>query len=229
MNRQWRIARYPRTDEVIGPAHFAWAERAVPAPGEGEFLVRTLCLAPGPAQRGYLSPGHSNFYGTVPVGEVMRGRGVGEVVVSRHPDYVPGDIFIGSLGWQDYSVQRPRGAEFVFSNRKITTPLRPLPTTTLGMLGQSGTTAWFGLLEAGGLGRATRCWCRLLPAASVRWPGRLHGSRVPPSRWASPAPPPNASGCAGSSVLMRRSTITLRTCRPRLRRVVSGWNRRVLR
>jgi NADPH-dependent curcumin reductase CurA len=151
MNRQWRIARYPRTDELIGPAHFAWAEQAVPVPADGEFLVRTLCLAPGPAQRGYLSPGHTSFYSTVPVGEVMRGRGVGEVVASRHPDYAPGDIFIGSLGWQDYSVQQPRGAQFVFSNRKIAAPLRPLPTTTLGMLGQAGTTAWFGLHEAGGL------------------------------------------------------------------------------
>jgi len=149
MNRQWRIARYPRADEALGPAHFNWVEQAVPSPGEGEFLVRTLGLAPGPAQRGYLSPGHSAFYGTVPVGEVMRGRGVGEVVASRHPEYIPGDIFSGSLGWQDYSVQRPRGAEFVFSTRRIAAPLRPLPTTTLGMLGQAGATAWFGLVEAG--------------------------------------------------------------------------------
>ncbi|MDH5275233.1 MAG: NADP-dependent oxidoreductase [Gammaproteobacteria bacterium] len=151
MNRQWRVARYPRTDEPIGPAHFDWVEQPVPEPADGEFLVRTLCLAPGPAQRGYLSPGHADFYGTVPVGEVMRGRGVAEVVTSRHPDYAAGDIFVGSLGWQDYSVQRPRGAEFVFSNRKIAAPSRPLPTTTLGMLGQAGTTAWFGLHEAGGL------------------------------------------------------------------------------
>jgi NADPH-dependent curcumin reductase CurA len=151
MNRQWRVARYPRTDELIGSTHFDWVEQPVPVPADGEFLVRTVCLAPGPAQRGYLSAQHANFYATVPLGEVMRGRGVGVVVTSRHPDYQSGDVFIGSLGWQDYSVQRPRGAEFVFSNRKIHSPLRPLPTTTLGMLGQAGTTAWFGLLEAGGL------------------------------------------------------------------------------
>jgi len=151
MNRQWRVARYPSTDELIGPAHFDWVEQPVPVPADGEFLVRTLCLAPGPAQRGYLSPQHTNFYSPVPVGEVMRGRGVGEVIASRHPDYAPGDIFIGSLGWQDYSVQRPRGAEFIFSNRKVPAPVRPLPTTTLGMLGQAGATAWFGLHEAGGL------------------------------------------------------------------------------
>jgi NADPH-dependent curcumin reductase CurA len=81
----------------------------------------------------------------------MRGRGVGEVVDSRHPDFGPGDIFVGSLGWQDYSVQRPRGADFVYSARKIAQPRRPLCTTVLGMLGQSGVTAYFGLLETGRL------------------------------------------------------------------------------
>ncbi|MSR09458.1 MAG: hypothetical protein EXR82_08060 [Gammaproteobacteria bacterium] len=54
MNRQWRIARYPRADEVIGPAHFNWGGQPVPAPEEGAFLVRTLALAPGPANYRFL-------------------------------------------------------------------------------------------------------------------------------------------------------------------------------
>lgn len=150
VNRQWRVARYPRPDEVIGPQHFAWTSEAAREPADGEFLVRTLCLAPVPAQRGYLEKSHHSFLENLPVGEVMRGRGVGQIIASRHPDYRVGEIFVGSLGWQDYSIQRPRGAEFVFSTKKVSHPTRPL-SSELGVLGQAGATAYFGLLDVGAL------------------------------------------------------------------------------
>jgi hypothetical protein len=154
-NRQWRVARYPRREEVIGREHFEWREEPVPVPADGEFLVRTLCLAPVPAQRGYLEQSHGAFLENIAVGDVMRGRGVGQVVASRHPDYAPGEIFVGSLGWQDYSVQRPRGAQFVFSTKKVRNPVRPL-SMQLGMLGQAGATAYFGLLDVGALAAGDR-------------------------------------------------------------------------
>lgn len=147
-NRQWRVARYPKREEVIGPDHFDWTSEPIPEPGDGEFLVRTICLAPVPAQRGYLEMSHNSFLENIAIGDVMRGRGVGQVVASRHPDYQEGEIFVGSLGWQDYSIQRPRGAEFVFSTKKVKHPIRPL-STELGILGQAGATAYFGLLETG--------------------------------------------------------------------------------
>ncbi len=148
VNRQWRVARYPKKEEVISPDHFDWTSESVPEAGAGEFLVRTICLATGPAQRGYLEPDHSAFLQTVPIGDVMRGRGVGQIVASKHPDYKESEIFVGSLGWQDYSIQKPRGAEFVLSTKKVTHPIRPL-STELSLLGQAGATAYFGLLEVG--------------------------------------------------------------------------------
>ena len=93
-NRQWRVAGYPRPDEPVGLQHFDWISESMPEPADGEFLVRTICLAPGPAQRGYLEKSQSAFFGEpIPVGEIMRGRGVGEIVASNHPDYEPGEIF----------------------------------------------------------------------------------------------------------------------------------------
>ena len=152
VNRQWLVARYPEPGEVIGAEHFDLASTAVPEPAEGEFLVRTVCLATGPAQRGYLDNRVGGFYGEpLPLGAVMRGRGIGEIVSSRHPDYHPGQIFVGSLGWQDYSVQAPKGKEFVFSTRIIDEPVRPL-SLHLGILGQAGGTAYFGITEAGEVG-----------------------------------------------------------------------------
>ena len=146
-NRQWRVARYPNPGELVGARHFEWTEEATAEPGNGEFVVRTICLAPGPAQRGYLTARKDGFLQSVEIGDVMRGRGVGEIVASRHPDYSVGEIFVGSLGWQDYSLQRPRGKEFVFSTKKVADPIRPL-SSELSFLGQAGVTAWFGLLEA---------------------------------------------------------------------------------
>jgi NADPH-dependent curcumin reductase CurA len=150
VNRQWRVARYPKKEEVIGPDHFDWTSQPIPKPEDGEFLVRTICLAPIPAQRGYLEKSHNSFLENLEIGEVMRGRGVGQIVTSRHADYKAGEIFVGSLGWQDYSIQKPRGAEFIFSTKTIKRPLRPL-STALSMLGQAGATAYFGMLETGHL------------------------------------------------------------------------------
>jgi NADPH-dependent curcumin reductase CurA len=147
INRQWRVACYPEPDEIISTDHFFLTSKPVPDPGDGEFLVRSIYLAPGPAQRGYLEQRQAQFFGEpIPIGDVMRGRGIGEIVSSRHPDYSEGDIFVGSLGWQDYSIQKPLGSEFVFSTRKITKPRTPL-SLHLGILGQAGGTGYFGMLE----------------------------------------------------------------------------------
>jgi NADPH-dependent curcumin reductase CurA len=135
--------------ELVGAQHFDWTGTAIPEPGDGEILVRTLCLSAGPAQRGYLTvggKGKSGFLPGVSLGDVMRGRGIGVVERSRHPDFTAGDIFVGMLGWQDYSIQRPRADDFVFSGKKVLDPAQPL-TTELGIVGNAGVTAWFGLLD----------------------------------------------------------------------------------
>jgi NADPH-dependent curcumin reductase CurA len=150
-NRVWRVARLPAVDEPITPALFRLVEEKIPEPAEGEFLVRTLCLAPGPAQRAYLTRSTlSGMTERMRVGDVMRGRGVGQVIRSRTPEFAEGDIVVASLGWQDYSVQRGRGADFVFSTRRIDPALRPY-ALALGTLGQAGITAYFGLLDAAGM------------------------------------------------------------------------------
>ncbi|MEC9375160.1 MAG: NADP-dependent oxidoreductase [Pseudomonadota bacterium] len=149
LNRQWRVARYPDAGELIDKSHFHFAEDTLGPLDQGEFLVKTICLAPGPAQRAYLETRYADFYGDpIPIGSVMRGRGIGEIVASKHKDYQVGKIFVGSIGWQDYSIQKPDQGKFIFSNRLIDNPIRPL-SMHLGILGQAGGTAYFGLKEAG--------------------------------------------------------------------------------
>jgi len=147
-NRQWRVARYPAHDEPISTRLFDWSDEKVPEPRDNEFVVKTVCLTPGPAQRGYLRKSQEGaFLQSVEVGDVMRGRGVGRIVKSRHRDYPEGAVFVGSLGWQDYSLQTPRGKEFIFSTRLVEKPAAPL-SGELSLLGQAGVTAYFGLHEA---------------------------------------------------------------------------------
>ncbi len=71
----------------------------------------------------------------------MRG-GVGEVLVSNHPDFAPGDHVTGLLGVQEYAVAHGNAVT------KLDTSLAPLPVY-LGTLGMPGLTAYFGLLDIG--------------------------------------------------------------------------------
>jgi NADPH-dependent curcumin reductase CurA len=73
----------------------------------------------------------------------MTGGGVGEVVVSNHPDFQPGDIVENfTFGWQDHAVLGAQGT------RKVDPALGPIQSA-LGYLGMPGLTAYFTILEVG--------------------------------------------------------------------------------
>jgi hypothetical protein len=171
-NRQWRVARLLAPAEIVGPEHFNLCSEEIPQPEDGELLVRTVCLAAGPAQRGYISTVDlkSGFLPSLAPGDVMRGRGVGVIERSRHPDYRAGEIFVGSLGWQDYSIQRPRQSDFVFSAKRVEDPVYPL-STELGVVGNAGITGYFGLLDTG----AMRAGERVLISAAAGGIGSVTG------------------------------------------------------
>jgi NADPH-dependent curcumin reductase CurA len=67
---------------------------------------------------------------------------VGEVVESNDPRYAPGNIVVGQLGWQEHAVARGSAL------RKIDPTLAPA-STWLHVLGTTGLTAYFGLLDVG--------------------------------------------------------------------------------
>jgi NADPH-dependent curcumin reductase CurA len=124
-------------------SHFRLEEGPVPSPAEGEVLVRNRWLSIDPYMRGRMNEGRS-YAPRVELGEVMVGGTVGEVSASRHPDFAPGDLVIGSLGWQRFALSRGKGL------MKVPDPR--LPTTVwLGAAGMPGVTAWMGFHEIGGL------------------------------------------------------------------------------
>jgi NADPH-dependent curcumin reductase CurA len=128
------------------PDNFKIVDAPVPQPVEGEVLIRTLYLSVDPYMRGRMSD-RKSYVEPFALHEVITGGVVGEVVESRAEAFQPGDIVVGMLGWQLYSVAKADQAS-VTSIRKLDPKFAPV-TTALGILGMPGLTAYFGLLDIG--------------------------------------------------------------------------------
>jgi NADPH-dependent curcumin reductase CurA len=123
------------------PSDFRIEEQAVPTPGEGQVLLRTIWLSLDPYMRGRMSDGPS--YATpVPIGGVMEGGTVSEVAASNNPGFAKGDIVLSRAGWQTHALSDGNGLA------KIDPKLAPI-STAVGVLGMPGMTAYVGLLDIG--------------------------------------------------------------------------------
>lgn len=110
-------------------------------PRDGELLVRNLFLSVDPAMRGWVSA-VSNYSEPVAIGGVMRSWAVGRVLESRSPLYAVGDLVVGMFGWTEVATVPAAAVDRRLEDR--------LPASTaLGVLGMTGVTAWFGMLEVG--------------------------------------------------------------------------------
>lgn len=137
MNRQITLAARPYGFPKA--SDFKLVETPVPNPGDGELLVRNDYMSVDPYMRGRMNEGASYAKG-VEIGGVMVGGTVGQVLESNHPDFESGDIVQASLGWQTHGVTKAEDA------RKVDPSLAPI-STSLGVLGMPGLTAYFGLLD----------------------------------------------------------------------------------
>ena len=136
-NRQVRLKARPQGL----PSDDVWevTEEPVREPGPGEVHVRVDYLSLDPAMRGWMNDVRS-YVPPVGLGEVMRAAGAGTVVASNDDRYRPGDTVTGTFGAQEHAVVP--GNDVLPAD----TSLAPLPTW-LGVLGMTGLTAYFGLLD----------------------------------------------------------------------------------
>src|ERR1700693_6597995 len=87
---------------------FRVEDHAPPAPGAGEVLLRTVWLSLDPYMRGRMSDGPS--YATpVPIGGVMEGGTVAEVIASNNPGFAKGDIVLSRAGLQTHALSHGKG------------------------------------------------------------------------------------------------------------------------
>ncbi len=139
INAQCRLAARP-----VGlpkPSDWDYVEEPVPEVGDGQMLVEVEHVSVDPAMRGWMNEGRS-YVPPVGIGEVMRAGAIGRVVQSLHPDFELGQELYGPFGVQRYALSN--GSDVT----PVDTSLAPAPTH-LGVLGLSGLTAYFGLLDLG--------------------------------------------------------------------------------
>jgi hypothetical protein len=136
-NAQWIYARKP--EGAVTAAHFDPAESAMPEPKDGEVLVRTTLLSLDPASRAWMAG--RTYRSMLQPGEVMAGWGLGEVVESTVDAFRPGDLVSGEYGWQRFATMPARA---LTKHDK-----RHRPEHILGVLGITGLTAYFGMLDVG--------------------------------------------------------------------------------
>lgn len=139
-NRQIVLDNRPQGEAT--PANFRLQTVDIPPVQDGQVLVRHHYLSLDPYMRGRMNEGKS-YAQPQPLGEVMIGGTVGEVVESRHPKFQPGDQVVGMGGWQEYSVV---DANAPGALRKVDTTHVPL-SYYLGAVGMPGVTAWYGLVK----------------------------------------------------------------------------------
>jgi leukotriene B4 12-hydroxydehydrogenase/15-oxo-prostaglandin 13-reductase len=136
-NRQFVLASRPAG--LPDESTFKLIETPVPDLKDGEFLARAMYLSVDPYMRGRISTARSYAAG-VEIGGVMVSSGVARVVESKNPGFAPGDIVDIYMGWQEHVVSNGRAV------RKLDPSLAPV-STALGVLGPTGLTAYFGLLD----------------------------------------------------------------------------------
>ena len=137
MARAWHLKSRPQglpTNE-----NFELRDIELPELSDSMVRVRNRWLSVDPYMRGRMNDVKS-YVPPFQVGEPMDGGAVGEVVESQAEGFAPGDLVLHMSGWRDEAVVPARlvmklpdlGAE---------------PQQYLGILGTTGATAWFGLLD----------------------------------------------------------------------------------
>ena len=139
-NKQIHLVSRPEGE--ASTANFRLVEAPVGEPGDGQVLVRNRYLSLDPYMRGRMNDAKS-YAKPQPLGEVMGGGTVGEVVASKHPGYQPGDSVVGMGGWQQYALVDAATPGVL---RKVDTSRIPL-SAYLGAVGMPGVTAWYGLVR----------------------------------------------------------------------------------
>jgi NADPH-dependent curcumin reductase CurA len=140
MNQQ--IVLESRPTGEASTSNFKLVEVSTPELQDGHVLVRHHFLSLDPYMRGRMNESKS-YAQPQPLGEVMIGGTVGEVVESRHPKFKTGDQVVGMGGWQNYSVV---DGNQLGALRKVDTTHVPL-SHYLGAVGMPGVTAWYGLCK----------------------------------------------------------------------------------
>jgi hypothetical protein len=138
MARAWHLKSRPTG--MPTPDNFELKDFDLPPVGDGQVRVRNLWLSVDPYMRGRMNDVKS-YVPPFQLGEPMDGGAIGEVVESKAEGLEAGDLVQHMAGWRDEAVVPARTAQKL-------PDLGAPPERFLGVLGVTGITAYFGLLDA---------------------------------------------------------------------------------
>lgn len=140
-DKMQQIVLASRPDGAPVPENFQLETADIPAPGDGEILVKVTYMSLDPYMRGRMDDAKS-YAAPVPLGGKMEGGSVGVVQASNSDHFKEGDHVFGPFGWATHAVVDAKMC------RKLDPDQAPV-TTALGVLGMPGLTGWHGLMEYG--------------------------------------------------------------------------------
>lgn len=126
------------------PSDVAIAEIPLAHLGAGQAIVRNHYMSLDPSTRGRMDPGEKQYTTNFEIGDPLDGWAIGEVIETASPDLPEGAIVRHRLGWREEALVDSSTA------RVVDTSVAP-ETAWLGALGQTGFTAYAGLVPIGSI------------------------------------------------------------------------------
>jgi len=123
---------------------FAVEEHPIPNPAPGQVVVRNIVMSVDPSMRGRLETTEKQYTTNFEIGAPLDGSAIGVVIDANSTDHAPGTVLRHRMGWRDHAVIDAATATVVDPNAAPT-------GAWLGVLGQTGFTAYVGLTRTGEL------------------------------------------------------------------------------
>ncbi|XP_014218532.1 prostaglandin reductase 1-like [Copidosoma floridanum] len=126
------------------PTDLRLVEEQLPPLKDGDILVEAEYLSVDPYMRVYTL--------RLPLGSTMIGGQVAKILESKNPDYPVGKRIVGYMGWRSHTVLNPNlpppKEQFSIEKPYLLPDIGELsPSLGLGVLGMTGNTAYFGLMD----------------------------------------------------------------------------------
>jgi NADPH-dependent curcumin reductase CurA len=120
---------------------FKMITEAIPDPGQNEMLLKAVYISVDPYLRGKMNDVKS-YTPPFELHKPISSAVISEVVKSNNNDFVIGDMVSGYIDWKEYQVSNGSGL------LKVNKDAAPL-STYLGVIGNTGITAYLGLMQIG--------------------------------------------------------------------------------
>ena len=139
-----RLVLAARPQGMVDASTIRMETGPVPEPGPGQALVKIQWLSIDPTIRTWMDD-RPGYMPPIALGDVVRGGVLGQVTASDNDAYAPGDMVFGMAGWQDWALtgEGEPGMQVL--------PPGLDPGAVLNVFGVNGMTAYWGLLDVGGL------------------------------------------------------------------------------